>query len=86
MAWSRKLPVSIRLNDGRTIATLGHARALMLELPVGHQVRPYWQFAAELLLDAAEQNGDIDEAWAQFSREACLPRSDSQTLSSSPQP
>jgi hypothetical protein len=68
MTWSRKLPVSIRLKDGRTIATLGQARAVMLALPDRHQMRPHWQFAAELLLEAVEHNGNIDDVWAQLSR------------------
>jgi hypothetical protein len=36
--------------------------------PVRHQIRPHWQFTAELLLDAAEHKGNIDDARAQLSR------------------
>jgi hypothetical protein len=68
MPWTRKLASPITLKDGRTIATLNQARELMLELPVRHQVRPHWQFTAELLLEATEHNGNIDDAWAQLSR------------------
>jgi hypothetical protein len=68
MAWSRKLPVSIRLRDGRRIITLEHARSIMLTLPERYDVMPFWQYAAELLIDAAEQGGDVQEAWAQLSR------------------
>jgi hypothetical protein len=53
MPWTRKLVTPIKLKDGRTIATLGQARAVMLALPERHQSRPFWQYAAELLIDAA---------------------------------
>lgn len=69
MTWTRKLPIPILLKDGRTIATLGQARDVMLALPEHRRMKPFWQYAAELLLDAAEQGGgDIDDAWAQLSR------------------
>jgi hypothetical protein len=68
MPWTRKFREPIALKDGRMIATLGQARAVMLALPDRHQVRPFWQYAAELLIEAAEHNGSIDDAWAQLSR------------------
>jgi hypothetical protein len=37
MSWSRKLANPIVLKDGRTIATLGDAREMMLSLPVLHR-------------------------------------------------
>jgi hypothetical protein len=40
----------------------------MLALPKRHQERPFWQYAAELLIEAAEHNGGIDDAEAQLSR------------------
>ena len=49
MSWSREFGAPIALKDGRSIATLGQGRALILNLPVRHQVRPYWQYAADLL-------------------------------------
>jgi hypothetical protein len=52
MPWTEKLPIPIVLRDGRAIATLGEARIVMLELPVRHQVRPHWQYTADLLLEA----------------------------------
>jgi hypothetical protein len=58
----------ITLKDAPTIATLGQARNLMLDLPVWHQVRPYWQCATELLLDAAAHKGSLDDAYHQMTR------------------
>jgi hypothetical protein len=70
MPWTRKLAVPIKLKDGRTIATLGQARELMLALPVRHQSRPFGQYAAELLIEAAERGdrASVDDAAAQLSR------------------
>jgi hypothetical protein len=68
MPWTRKFPEPIKLKDRRKIATLGQARAVMLALPERHQSRPFWQYAAELLIEAAEHNGNIDDAAAQLSR------------------
>jgi hypothetical protein len=42
MPWSREFSAPIALKDGRSITTLGQGRAMMLNLPVRHQVRPYW--------------------------------------------
>jgi hypothetical protein len=41
---------------------------LILNLPVRHQVRPYWQYAAELLLIASENEGAMELARARLSR------------------
>jgi hypothetical protein len=70
MPWTRRFPEPIRLKDGRTIATLGQARAVMLALPERHQSRPFWQYAAELLIDAAGRSNldSVDDAAAQLSR------------------
>jgi hypothetical protein len=68
MPWTRKLPTPIVLKDGRSIATLEEARAFMLGLPERSQARPYWQYAAELLIDAAEGAGDIKGAYHQLKR------------------
>ena len=66
MPWTRKLAAPIVLKNGRK--TLGQARELMLALPERHQLRPFWQYAAELLIEAAEHNGGVDDAAAQLSR------------------
>jgi hypothetical protein len=70
MPWTRKFPEPIKLKNGRTIATLGQARELMLALPERHQIRPFWQYAAELLIDAAERGdrASVDDAAVQLSR------------------
>jgi hypothetical protein len=70
MPWTRKLAAPIVLKNGRKIATLGQARELMLALPERHQLRPFWQYAAELLIDAAGRGdrASVDNAAAQLSR------------------
>jgi hypothetical protein len=70
MPWTRKFPDPIKLKDGRKIATLGQARELMLALPERHQSRPFWQYAAELLIEAAGRGdrASVDDAAAQLSR------------------
>lgn len=68
MAWSKKLPKPIVPKRGRVIVTLGDARDLMLALPERNQLRPFWQYAAELVLEAAERGGSIEDAAAQLNR------------------
>jgi hypothetical protein len=58
----------IVLKDGREIATLAQARALMLNLPFRNQNRVHWQYADELLLAAAEHGGNLDDANQQVAR------------------
>jgi hypothetical protein len=69
-SWSKQFWNPIVLRDGRVIATLDEARTLLLALPERHQSRPFWQYAAELLIDAAERSNhaSIDNAAAQLSR------------------
>jgi hypothetical protein len=40
----------------------------MLGLPESSQARTYWQYAAELLIEAAEHAGDVDNARHQLMR------------------
>jgi hypothetical protein len=68
MPWSTKFPEPIVLKDGRSIATVGQARSLMLDLPIRSQIRAYWQYAAFLPLDVAEHRGNLDEAYHQMMR------------------
>jgi hypothetical protein len=67
--WNRTFK-PIALKDGRTIKTLDDARALMLLLPERHQSRPPWQYAAELLVAAADRNEKYStmDARAQLTR------------------
>jgi hypothetical protein len=53
MTWSRRFPKPLYLSDGRMIATLAEARAIMLALSRSDQTNPHWARAAELLMEAA---------------------------------
>jgi hypothetical protein len=70
MPWTSKLKAPMALKDGRTIETLAHVRALLLSPPDYQRRRPYWEYAAQLLMDAA-QNGKrevIEDAYWQLMR------------------
>jgi hypothetical protein len=68
--WSRRLAKPIYLNDGRTVATLAHARDLMLEIPTSQRGAAHWRLAADLVLAAARLGGQepIRLAGTQMSR------------------
>jgi hypothetical protein len=66
MTWSRKLAKPIALKDGRTIATLGEAREMMLSLPPIHRRGAVWQYAGELLAEGADDS--LADAEAQLER------------------
>ena len=66
--WSAPLWRPIKLKDGRTLNTLGDARALILSLPELHQRNGHWQYAAELLLIASASKNRSDDALAQMLR------------------
>lgn len=68
MAWSRSFAEPITLKDGRVLATLSDAGALILARPGSAQSRLHWQYAGELLWEAAEREGDLADAWAQMRR------------------
>ena len=70
MPWTSKLKSPLALKDGRTIETLADARAMILELPEFQQRRPYWEYAAQLLMDAAQggKRGAIEDAYWQLTR------------------
>jgi hypothetical protein len=57
MSWSRKLPSPIALKDGRTLATLADARALVLSLPASRQRNEDWFYAMGLVREAAVLHG-----------------------------
>jgi hypothetical protein len=50
------------------IATLREAREIILALPERTQLHPHWQYAVELLLNAADQGLDLSDASAQLRR------------------
>jgi hypothetical protein len=52
--WNARLRKPIRLEDGRTIRTLGDARDVVLSLPKRDQHRQKWQQLTGLLVTAAE--------------------------------
>jgi hypothetical protein len=68
MLRSRKFAKPIVLKDGRTIANLGQARMVILSQP--DRKRFFWQYAAELLLDAATSGDEraIEDARSQLLR------------------
>jgi hypothetical protein len=68
MPWTRKFPQPIVLKDGRVIATLDNARAVMRSLPASSQNRDVWLYAGGLMLEAATSNVPIGEAAAQLRR------------------
>jgi hypothetical protein len=70
MPWSRKLATPITLKDGRTIATLGQAREMLLSLPMIHRRGNMWRYTADLLNEAAADNSHVPhkEAEGQFMR------------------
>jgi hypothetical protein len=69
MHWTRKLYEPIPLKDGRKLVTLEDARVLMVRLPEFVQLRPYWQDAGEVVLEAAENHrASIKAARAQLRR------------------
>ena len=54
MPRTSKFKTKLALKDGRTISTLADARAVILSLPEHSQRRPYWEYAAQLLMGAAQ--------------------------------
>jgi hypothetical protein len=69
MPWTCKLKSSIDINDGRRLATLGDARALILALPALRQADAHWRRTSGLLARAAKgkavSSGEVN---AQLSR------------------
>jgi hypothetical protein len=68
MPWTSKIGTPIILRNGRTIITLRDAADLILTLSESHQARPYWVYAAELLIEAAEERSPIADARNQMLR------------------
>jgi hypothetical protein len=59
--WGCRFTEPIRLRGGRSIGTLSQARELILSLTEVQRQRPYWGYAGQLLL-AAAQSGDAADA------------------------
>jgi hypothetical protein len=68
MTWVRKLAKPIALKDGRTIATLGDARAVMQSLSERRQHNELWLYVGALMLEAAVHRRATIEALAQLNR------------------
>jgi hypothetical protein len=66
LRWSARLTRSIELRDGTELDTLADAANFILALPDHYQDRNSWKRATELLMQAAEQNGDIEAATEQL--------------------
>ena len=60
--WSSRLSKPLVLRNGKILRTLSDARAHILKLSRGEQERQTWAKATELLIDAAENDGDIPAA------------------------
>jgi hypothetical protein len=61
-------PARSSLRDGTELDTLADAANFILALPEHYQDRNSWKRATELLMQAAEQDGDIEAATEQFER------------------
>jgi hypothetical protein len=68
MPWSRKFAKPIVLRDGRTIAMLADARALMHTLPANRQRSEPWFYAGALLQEAATLDGALGETQAHLTQ------------------
>jgi hypothetical protein len=70
MKWTSKFPRPIVLKDGRKIGSLIQARDLIVLIPSPHLQNAHWEYATDLIYDAA-RNGDevaIGLAYEQFTR------------------
>jgi hypothetical protein len=54
MPWSDEFWKPIKLKNGRSVATLGEARVLILSLRASQQELPHWVEASDLLARASE--------------------------------
>jgi hypothetical protein len=70
MSWERRFGEPIRLKDGRELKTLSEVRALILRME--HRIAgvPYYEYAIELLLKAADtgKKADVQDAGHQLHR------------------
>ena len=66
MTWMRPFAKLVVLSDGRVIATLGEARALIESLPARRQQNEVWLYSDALLLEAATAKGSLNAARAQL--------------------
>jgi hypothetical protein len=62
MPLPRQFSTPIALKDGRRIATVGDARALITALPLRHQMSTHWRHTSDMLHDAARRKGGPNDA------------------------
>ena len=68
MTWLRPFAKPMALRDGRIIATLGEARALIESLSARRRRNEAWLYADALLLEAATAKGSLNAARAHMTR------------------
>jgi len=70
MNWTSKFPKPIALKDGRKIMSLIQARDLIITLPSPHLKNAHWEYATDLIFDAARTGDDVAiiMAYEQFTR------------------
>jgi hypothetical protein len=70
MKWTSKFPRPIVLKDGRTIGSLIQARDLIVLIPSPHLRNAHWEYATDLIYDAARNEDEvaIGQAYEQFLR------------------
>jgi hypothetical protein len=64
MKWTSKFPRPIHLKDGGTIASLIQARDIIVTLPELHLKNAHWEYATDLIFDAARVGDDVSIATA----------------------
>jgi hypothetical protein len=70
MKWTSKFPRPIVLKDGRKISSLIQARDLIVLIPTDHLRNAHWEYATDLIYDAARSGDEvaIGLAYEQFTR------------------
>jgi hypothetical protein len=70
MKWASRFPKPIVLKDGRMITSLIQARDLIVVIPLHHLRNAYWEYATDLIYDAARSGDDLPvrQAYEQFIR------------------
>jgi hypothetical protein len=64
MPWTDRFWKPIKLNDGRTLTTLGDARDFIATLPALKHAEGHWQDADEMLVRAEAAPSASDDALA----------------------
>jgi len=59
MKWTYRFPKPIVLEDGRKITSLIQVRDLIVLIPLPHLRNAHWEYATDLIYDAARNGDDI---------------------------